>query len=665
MVDCCEHGSEKSMAQLRHSDSTARNVSGAAVLQSSASVRAPARSLARVECRSMASGSSAAKGTLTFVELLGVLTQDGVVSAAVAQNLFGEEDRQLARLARERRAQLPSGPAGRGAESPGPIGAIELFLSFGVKDERGRPITEDRVTELYARRLGRSYIKLDPLQLDAEFSTRVFSRAFARKHNLLAISDLGHAVLVATTDPIDVWTLESVERSAGKSVEVVIASRGDVQRLITELYGFRRSVASAQDGLTRAVDIGNLEQLVRMKTEREIESSDEHVIHAVEYLFSSAFSQRASDIHIEPKRDKSVVRYRIDGALHEVNRLPKVVHLAVINRIKTLARLDIAEKRRPQDGRIKTEFDSKTVEMRVSTLPVAFGEKVVLRIFDPDIVDGDLERLGFFERERAIFERLILRPHGIVLVTGPTGSGKTTTLYTALRRLATDDVNVTTIEDPIEMVDERINQTAINPAIGLGFSESLRTLLRQDPDIIMVGEIRDLETARHAIQAALTGHLVFSTLHTNDAAGTITRLFDLGCEHFLLASTLSGVIAQRLVRRVCVSCEEDRVLSAGELSRLGHAALLARPDGPPLVKRGKGCVDCRQSGYWGRSAIYEMFELTDAVRQLVMTRADAGAIKRVARREGMTTLREAALRKMWLGETTFEEVLAVTQEDEA
>ncbi|MBM4360914.1 MAG: type II/IV secretion system protein, partial [Deltaproteobacteria bacterium] len=444
--------------------------------------------------------------------------------------------------------------------------------------------------------------------------------------------------------------------------DLVIASRGDIQRLITEFYGFRRSVKSAEDKLSTGVDIGNLEQLVRMKTANEIEASDEHVVHAVEYLMSYAFQQRASDIHIEPKRDEAVVRFRIDGSLHEVNRIPPIVHKAIVNRIKTLSRLDIGEKRRPQDGRIKTEFDGKAVELRVSTLAVAFGEKIVMRIFDPEIVHDDLGKLGFAPRELAIFAKLIARPHGIVLVTGPTGSGKTTTLYTALRKLATDDINITTIEDPIEMVFERINQTAVNAAVGLGFAETLRTLLRQDPDVIMVGEIRDLDTARHAIQAALTGHLVFSTLHTNDAAGAVTRLLDLGAEHFLLASTLSGLMAQRLLRKVCAFCAAVRPLTSAEAELLGPA--LPAGGRQAQVREGSGCVECRQSGYFGRSAIYELIEINDAVRKLVMQRADATAIKAQARRDGMMTLREAAVQKLLAGETTLEEVLAVTHPDD-
>ncbi|MBM4373711.1 MAG: type II/IV secretion system protein [Deltaproteobacteria bacterium] len=604
------------------------------------------------------------RGPVTFEELLGWLVRDGQLGQDRAQELYEQKDRQHARLqAEQQRAAAGAGGAnGPRSSEPTTIGPIELLMSFGATDPRGRPLSEDRVTELYAKIVGLTYVKLDPLKLDAAFVTSAWSRAFARKHTMLALSDHGGHVRVATLDPFDGWGVETAERSVGKKLELVIASRSDIQRLITEFYGFRRSVKSAEDKLSSGIDIGNLEQLVRMKTSQELEASDEHVVHTVEYLMMYAFQQRASDIHIEPKRDEATVRFRIDGALHEVNRIPPVVHKAVVNRIKTLARLDIGEKRRPQDGRIKTEFDGKAVELRVSTLAVAFGEKVVMRIFDPEIVHDDLGKLGFDPRELALFAKLIARPHGIVLVTGPTGSGKTTTLYTALRRLATDDVNITTIEDPIEMVFERINQTAVNPAVGLGFAETLRTLLRQDPDIIMVGEIRDLDTARHAIQAALTGHLVFSTLHTNDAAGAITRLLDLGAEHFLLASTLSGLMAQRLLRKVCAYCAAPRELTASERDLLGPA--LPATSGPIVVREGAGCVECRQSGYFGRIAIYELFEISDAVRRLVMKRADATLIKAEARREGMLTLREAAVRKLLAGETSLEEVLAVTHPDD-
>lgn len=594
---------------------------------------------------------------MTFDELLGFLVQENAVSSSQAQHLFEAQERQRATLARQ-----------TGKDEASSLTPIDLFLSFKLKGPGGEELSEDAVTEIYARKIGLEYVKLDPLKLDGDFITSAFSRAFARNHTLLALEDAGAAIRAATYNPFDWRAIESVERASGKTLELVIASKSDIQRLITEFYGFRKSVKSAEEKLSQGVDLGNLEQFVRMKSEREIESSDEHVIHAVEYLFSYAFQQRASDIHIEPKREESIVRFRIDGALHEVQRMPKVVHAAVVNRIKTLARLDIGEKRRPQDGRIKTAFDDKKVEIRVSTLAVAFGEKIVLRVFDPEIVGDDLKGLGFFERELEIFERLIDQPNGIVLVTGPTGSGKTTTLYTALRRLATDAVNITTIEDPIEMVFERVNQTAINPSIGLGFGESLRTLLRQDPDIVMVGEIRDLDTARHAIQASLTGHLVFSTLHTNDAPSAITRLMDLGAENFLLASTLSGVVAQRLVKKICQYCRDERTLSSEERDTLlGTGAAESAITLPDVITCafGAGCVECRQSGYRGRSAIYEMFEVNDVITKLIMRKADATEVKRQARRDGMLTLREAAVKKMLEGATSFEEVIGVTRVDRA
>ncbi|MCA9619208.1 MAG: Flp pilus assembly complex ATPase component TadA, partial [Myxococcales bacterium] len=421
---------------------------------------------------------------VSFDELLGWLVRAQLLDTEAARQLFEGQELALAKLVRERRI-ADSIPAGQEARIAAGISPIELLLSTGARDPAGRPLEEDRVTELFAERVGLPYVKLDPLELDGELITSIFSKPFARKHTLLALESPPDHLVVATSNPFDRWALESVERVAGKAVRLVIASRSDIQKLITEFYGFRGSVKRAEQKLTSGVDLGNLEQFVRLKTEREIEASDQHVVHAVEYMLSYAFQQRASDIHVEPKREQSLIRFRIDGSLHEVNQLPKVVHAAVINRLKTLARLDIGEKRRPQDGRIKTEHEGKAVEIRVSTLPVAFGEKAVLRVFDPDVVTDDLADLGFYPREHQLFDKLIAQPHGIILVTGPTGSGKTTTLYTALRKRATGDVNVTTIEDPIEMVYERINQTAINPAIGLGFAEALRTILRQDPDVIM------------------------------------------------------------------------------------------------------------------------------------------------------------------------------------
>ncbi len=396
-----------------------------------------------------------------------------------------------------------------------------------------------------------------------------------------------------------------------------------------------------------------------MKDETEIESSDQHIVNAVEFMLQHAYDTRASDIHIEPKRDNSLIRFRIDGVLHDIQTAPKIVHRAVVSRIKTMSRLDIAEKRRPQDGRVKTKRGDMEVELRVSTLPVAFGEKAVLRIFDPEILMMDLSDLGFFPDELDHFNNFINRPHGIVLVTGPTGSGKTTTLYSALRTIANQELNVSTIEDPIEMVSPDFNQTAVNNKAGVTFAKALRSILRQDPDIIMVGEIRDPETAQYAIQAALTGHLVFSTLHTNDAASSITRLADLEVERFLITSTLVGAMAQRLVRTVCSHCATDHFLSDEEANTL-H---LAVPKGKRVkVSVGEGCFECRGTGYFGRTGIFEVLPISEPIKELIIGGADAPKIKRESVTHGMRTLRQSALRKLAEGVTTYEEVIRVTRD---
>jgi general secretion pathway protein E len=428
-------------------------------------------------------------------------------------------------------------------------------------------------------------------------------------------------------------------------------------KAITEYYGLRHSVKRAERELVSGIDLGNLEALVSMKSESEIEASDQHVVNAVEFMLQHAYDSRASDIHIEPKRDDSLIRFRIDGVLHDIQKMPKVVHRAVVSRIKTMARLDIAEKRRPQDGRIKTSRGGREIELRISSLPVAFGEKLVMRIFDPEVLMQDLTGLGFYPDELALFQDFIARPHGIVLVTGPTGSGKTTTLYSALRAIGNREQNITTIEDPIEMVSDEFNQMAVQTKVGITFASALRHVLRQDPDIIMVGEVRDNETAHYAIQAALTGHLVLSTLHTNDAAASITRLADLEVERFLIGSTLIGAMAQRLVRKICPHCAVERYLTEEEAQSLR----LAVPEGKKVkVKEGEGCFECRSTGYLGRTGIFEVLPIDDAIKPLIQEGADAARIKREAVKNGMRTLRQSALRKLAEGVTTFEEVVRVT-----
>jgi general secretion pathway protein E len=519
-------------------------------------------------------------------------------------------------------------------------------------------LTEDIITETVAKHVGLPFKKIDPLKLNPEVTTQILSRAFARRAVAVPLERDDDKLTIAVADPFNLEVVENIERM-GYKVSRVLAPKTDIVKIITEFYGFRSSVTAAAKEMTAGIDLGNLEQFVKMKSVTEIEATDKHIVNAVEFLFRYAFDQRASDIHIEPKREASEVRLRIDGMLHTIHKTPKAVHPAFVSRIKMLSRMDIAEKRRPQDGRIKTEYKNREVELRVSTMPTAFGEKVVIRIFDPDILLQDLEEIGFAPREYELFRSFISRPHGIILVTGPTGSGKTTTLYSALKTVATPDVNVVTIEDPIEMVHDQFNQVGVQPAIGVTFGSTLRTILRQDPDIIMVGEIRDLETAENAVQAALTGHLVFSTLHTNDAPTSITRLLDLGVPAYLISSTVIGVMAQRLVRKICRNCEKAYQLLPEEAQAVG---LSTDKDRRFTVKYGEGCPQCRGTGYQGRTGIFEIMELSEPIRTIIREKPDDELIRRAAVADGMTVLREAAVRKMLDGETTFDEVIRVTGE---
>ena len=440
-----------------------------------------------------------------------------------------------------------------------------------------------------------------------------------------------------------------------------MSTKDDIKKLISEFYGFKSSIAGAEGQLAGpAVDLGNLEQYVRLKSADEIQGTDEHVKNAVDFLFAYAYDQRASDIHVEPKRNELTIRMRIDGMLHTIHRLPKVIHPAMVSRIKTISRLNIAEKRKPQDGRIKIDHKGREAEVRVSTVPTAFGEKVVMRILDPEILFSDLGQLFVFKEDLAKYQGFIKQPHGIILVTGPTGSGKSTTLYSSLRNLASEAVNITTVEDPIEMIHESFNQIAVQPQVGITFGNIMRNILRQDPDIIMIGEMRDYETVQNAIQAALTGHLVLSTLHTNDAPSALTRLVDLGVERFLIASTVIGVVAQRLLRRVCRHCAEEFHLSPEEVKSSG---LRLKTDSPLKLKRGAGCDHCRGTGYLGRVATLEVMPFSEKLRQLTMAGDESKSLKTAARAEGMSTLRENALKLMLKGETTYQEVLRVTMAD--
>jgi general secretion pathway protein E len=564
---------------------------------------------------------------------------------------------QAEQVRREARAIKPRYRARMAADSK--AFAYELVASFRFPSVADPAVTvgEKEIAQALAADSGLELVRIDPLALDADLIESKVSRPFARRHRMLPLDMTNGTLRVACADPYDMEALDAFRRIAGRDLKLVLAAEPEILKAITEFVGLRYAVKRAEKDLRSGIDIGNLEQLVRMKNESEIESSDQHIVNAVEYMLQHAFDSRASDIHIEPKRDFSVIRFRIDGVLHDIQSLPKIVHAAVVSRIKTMSRLDIAEKRRPQDGRVKTSRAGREVELRISTLPVAFGEKVVMRIFDPEVLTQDLAGLGFYPEELVVFHDFISRPHGIILVTGPTGSGKTTTLYSAMRAIANRERNITTIEDPIEMVIEDFNQTAVQPKIGIDFAHALRHILRQDPDVIMVGEIRDPETATYAVQAALTGHLVFSTLHTNDAATAITRLIDLGIERFLISSTLIGAMAQRLVRTICRNCVGERTLSAEEAASLR----LTVPSGKRIrVKEGRGCHECRGTGYRGRSGVFEILPIDDTIKALVVEQKDAPEIKREAVRLGMKTLRQSALRKLAEGVTTFEEVVRVT-----
>ncbi|MEE9524971.1 MAG: GspE/PulE family protein [Thermodesulfovibrionales bacterium] len=539
------------------------------------------------------------------------------------------------------------------------ISPVDIIESLKISSKKlgNKLLTSEVIMEAIAGHLKLPFQKIDPLKLDSDVVTRFFSKPYALRHQMVPVEILDNNLTIATSNPFDPEGVDEIERTTDYDVSLVVATKDDIVRIITEFFGFKTAIAAAQKDIVSRSDIGNLEQFVKLKSITDLEATDQHIINAVEYLLHYAYSQRASDIHIEPKRNYSLIRFRIDGILHDIHRIPKAVHPAMTSRIKTLARMDIAEKRRPQDGRIKTEHEGGEVELRISSLPTTFGEKIVMRIFDPLVLMQDIEELGFFKRELKLFNSFIANTNGLILVTGPTGSGKTTTLYSALKMIATSEVNVSTIEDPIEMVYDGFNQTAVNPKLDLTFANSLRTLLRQDPDIIMVGEIRDLETAENAIQASLTGHLVLSTLHTNDAPSSVTRLLDLGVKPFLINATLIGVMAQRLVRKVCPHCKEEYTLSKEECYVLGVDYEKAKKH---TVAIGRGCPECRGTGYLGRSGLFEIMEITDDIRQAVNVESSPSEIKEIALKNGMNTLKKCAFQKLLRGATTFDEIIRVT-----
>lgn len=576
---------------------------------------------------------------LSLAELCNALIRDGIISQHAAEQLLN------ANLGGDRKKRHP----------------LELVAQAEIRSEKsGRILDLEHLTQWLAELAGQPYFHIDPLKIDVSSIAEVMSYAFAQRHEILALEIKPDQVVIASAQPFKHDWEDNLRHVLRKEIRRVVANPAEIRRYTIEFYQLANSVTKASgDSGQRYTQ--NFEQLLDLG-DSSPDANDQHVVSIVDWLLQYAYDQRASDIHIEPRRELAHVRFRIDGVLHTVYDFPADVGVAVISRLKILGRLNVAEKRKPQDGRIKTRKpDNSEVELRLATLPTAFGEKLVMRIFDPEVLLKTAEQLGFSRDDRQQWEALARHPHGIILVTGPTGSGKTTTLYSTLKQLATDEVNVCTIEDPIEMVEPAFNQMQVNRSIDLTFASGIRALMRQDPDIIMIGEIRDLETAEMAIQAALTGHLVLSTLHTNDAPSAITRLLELGVPAYLIRATLLGVMAQRLVRTLCPDCKTPAPIEP-EAWRT-----LTRPWKAPVPETGcqpVGCLNCRNTGYRGRSGVYELLSLEGTLRSQISEDAELEALRRSAYKSGMRSLRLSGAQKIAAGQTTIEEILRVTPESE-
>ncbi|UZG45501.1 GspE/PulE family protein [Caldimonas thermodepolymerans] len=522
----------------------------------------------------------------------------------------------------------------------------------------GKALDLEALTEWLAGRAGLEYLRIDPLKVNVARIADVMSISYAERRRALPVQIGTHEITIATCEPFDTDWVAEIESHTRRKIRLVVISPNELQRYTTEFYTLAKSVRAAQKS-GEVSGPANFEQLVELGKSKQLDANDAGVVQVVDWLWQYAFDQRASDIHLEPRRETGAIRFRIDGVLHTVYQLPLSVMAAMISRVKLLGRMDVVEKRRPLDGRIKTRNPAgEEVEMRLSTLPTAFGEKLVMRIFDPQSSVKSLEALGFAAHDAQRWEQLVAQPHGVILVTGPTGSGKTTTLYSTLKRLATDEVNVCTIEDPIEMIEPAFNQTQVQPQLDLNFANGLRALMRQDPDIIMVGEVRDLETAEMAIQAALTGHLVFTTLHTNDAASAITRLQDLGVPSYLINATVLGVLAQRLVRTLCPHCKQPDEEFKREM--LDEAIRPWRMTGSFRPYKPVGCIECRMTGFRGRTGLYELLTVSEALKALITPAPDLSRLRHQATQDGMRPLRLAGAMKVAEGVTTLEEVLRAT-----
>ena len=497
----------------------------------------------------------------------------------------------------------------------------------------------ETLTQWLAQHAGQPYLRIDPLQIDVATVVPLMSHGFAQRHAILAVALDTHTVTIASAQPyVSAWEA-GLAQVLKRSIKRVVANPQAIRRYIDEFYRLAKSVSGADQKIAAP---GNFELLNLGASDQEPDANDAHIVNIVDWLLQYAFGQRASDIHIEPCREQGRVRFRIDGLLHDVYQFPPQVTMAVVSRLKSLGRMNVAEKRKPQDGRVKTKSPAGAeVELRLSTLPTAFGEKLVMRIFDPQVLLKGFDELGLSGEDQQRWHAMTRQTNGIILVTGPTGSGKTSTLYTTLRQLATREVNLCTVEDPIEMVEPAFNQMQVQHNIDLSFASGIRALLRQDPDIIMIGEIRDQETAEMAIQAALTGHLVLSTLHTNDAPSAISRLQELGIAHYLIKATLIGVMAQRLVRLLCPHCKRA--------TGTAHEAI--------------GCVECRNSGYQGRAGVYEIMLMDETLKALITPGTDVQLLRQAAVAQGMCSLRMAGAQKVDAGLTTMTEVLRVTPGD--
>lgn len=577
---------------------------------------------------------------LKLAELLEMLVADGIVGKEDADDLIAEH-----RLRRHDAHPL----------------IVIADKSWKSRVAPNRLLTVDTLTEWLAKRVGMEYFHIDPLKIDFSNLVDLMSIDYANRFAIMPIRIEGKELVVATSEPFLREWESMLKHTSRKNIRRVLSSPADIKRYLVEFYNLARSVQSATKVKMDAGNIASFEQLVEMgKTDKQFDANDQHIVHIVDWLWQYAFDQRASDIHIEPRREMGLVRFRIDGILHQVHQLPISVIAAMTSRIKLLGRMDLMEKRRPQDGRIKTRTqEGQEIELRLSTLPTAFGEKLVMRIFDPEVLVRDFVELGFSEDDRARWEQMTSRPNGIILVTGPTGSGKTTTLYSTLKSLASPEVNVCTLEDPIEMVEPAFNQMQIQHGLDLSFADGVRALMRQDPDIIMVGEIRDLETAEMAIQAALTGHLVLSTLHTNDAPSAITRLLDLGVPYYMINATLLGIMAQRLVRTLCPQCKKPYPIQENDIELWNSLVLPWKATRPKQLHRPQGCLECRMTGYSGRVGIYEVLLMSPELRKIIHTDTDIAALREHANREGMKPLRISGALKVAAGLTTLDEVLKV------